>query len=204
MNCILLAKGEKSLRLGKIKPFILFHEKPLIEIILEKTTELFENIYIVTTKKEKFKMYENEKVFLIEDNIKCGPLGGILLGLKHSNSYYNFVLPIDLLFINNNLLKYMEEKKKDYDILYVKTKDFIQPLCGIYSKKVLKYIEQNIKKVQYKVKSILQSERFNIKIITEKEIEKFGNPMDMFFNLNTKEDLNWLKEIENGITSGSN
>jgi molybdopterin-guanine dinucleotide biosynthesis protein A len=204
MNCILLAKGEKSLRLGKIKPFILFHEKPLIEIILEKTTELFENIYIVTTKKEKFKMYENEKVFLIEDNIKCGPLGGILLGLKHSNSYYNFVLPIDLLFINNNLLKYMEEKKKDYDILYVKTKDFIQPLCGIYSKKVLKYIEQNIKKGQYKVKSILQSERFNIKIITEKEIEKFGNPMDMFFNLNTKEDLNWLKEIENGITSGSN
>ncbi|MCL5408751.1 MAG: hypothetical protein M1135_01830, partial [Candidatus Omnitrophica bacterium] len=64
--------------------------------------------------------------------------------------------------------------------------------------------EQNIKKGQYKVKSILQSERFNIKIITEKEIEKFGNPMDMFFNLNTKEDLNWLKEIENGITSGSN
>lgn len=202
MNCILLAKGEKSLRLGKIKPFIIFQGKPLIEIMLEKTTGLFGKTYIVTTKKEKFKIYEDKKTFIIEDKIKCGPAGGILLGLKESDSFYNFVLSVDLIFIDKNLLKYMSEKEKKYDILLAKTENFSQPLCGIYSKKCIEGIEENIKKKNYKVRDIQKLHNLKIEYIEKKDMEKFGNPDIILFNLNTKDDLKVIRE-ENGISSGS-
>lgn len=194
MNCILLAKGEKSLRIGEIKPFIAIHGEPLIEIMLSKTTGIFKKTYIVTTTYKKFRMYENKKTFIIEDKIKCGPIGGIRTGLEHSISCYNFVLSVDLLFVSKELLKYMIEKEKNYDILLIKTGDYFQPLCGIYSKKVLNSMEENIKTGQYSVKSLLQSDKLNIKFIEKKELKKFGDPGILFFNLNTKKDLEFANK----------
>jgi len=187
MNVIILAKGEKSSRLNLDKAFLKIKGKTLIALLLEKTKSLFNKIYIVTVSPEKFKIYESEKIKIVKDDLKCGPIGGIYTGLKESDSVYNFVLAVDQVFVDKEMISYMMEKEKNYQVLIPKTGDFIQPLCGIYTKSVLDIIERKIKKGKYKLSKIFD-EVMKTEYL-EKELEQFGNPEILFFNLNTEKDL---------------
>lgn len=187
MNCIILAKGEKSKRMGKEKPFLIFQGKSLIEIVFEKIRELFGMIYIVSTIPEKFFKFENVNVKVVKDKIKCGPLGGIYTGLINSDTYYNFVLGIDLIFASKELIIYMIEKEKEYDVLLPRAGKYIQPLFGIYSKNTVKVIKKRIEREELKVMGIFNE--LNVKFLEENELRKFGKPEILFFNLNTKQDI---------------
>ena len=186
MNIIILAKGEKSSRLNLDKAFLKIKRKTLIELLIEKTKSLFDKIYIITISPEKFKIYEREKIKVVKDDLKCGPIGGIYTGLKESDSVYNFVLAVDHVFVDKEMISYMMEKEKTYQALISKTGDFIQPLCGIYTKSVLEIIERKIKKGEYKLSEIFNEVKTEY---LEKELEQFGNPEILFFNLNTEKDL---------------
>lgn len=186
MNCVILAKGENSRRLGEEKPFFLINGKPLIEIVFERVKNLFEKIYIVTTTPEKFNKFEKENVELLRDDIKCGPLGGIYTGLLKSETYFNFVLGVDLIFISKEFINYIEKIKDNYDIIVPRTEKFIQPLCGIYSKKVIQVVKRKIDEGKFRVLDILKE--LNVRFIDEEELSCFGNPDFLLFNLNTKED----------------
>ena len=97
MFCIILAKGEQSRRLGKIKALIEINGIPLIEKIVNELKNCFQKILIVTTDVKKFKKIKYVKV--VEDKYKIGPLGGILTGLKNSPYRYNFVIACDYPFV---------------------------------------------------------------------------------------------------------
>lgn len=194
MNIIILAKGEKSSRLNLDKAFLKIKRKTLIELLIEKTKNLFNRIYIVTISPEKFKIYESEKIKVVKDDLQCGPIGGIYTGLKESASIYNFVLAVDQVFVDKKMISYMMEKEKTYQVLIPKTGDFIQPLCGIYTKSVLEIIERKIKNREYKLSEIFHEVKTEY---LEKELEQFGNPEILFFNLNTEKDLE--KVIPGGL-----
>lgn len=186
MNSIVLAKGKSSVRLNLDKAFIEIKGKKVIEIILEKMKAIFESIYIVSLKPEKFKIYQDEKIKVLKDEIKCGPLGGIYIGLLNSDSFYNFVFAVDMPFINVGFVKYMMKIKKDYDILVPVYNGKYQVLHAIYSKRVISVIQKTLNEREYKVGTIL--DKVKVKYIEEAEIEKFGNPQILFFNLNTCKD----------------
>ena len=194
MNIIILAKGKKSSRLNLDKAFLKIKRKTLIELLIEKTKNLFNRIYIVTISPEKFKIYESEKIKVVKDDLQCGPIGGIYTGLKESASIYNFVLAVDQVFVDKKMISYMMEKEKTYQVLIPKTGDFIQPLCGIYTKSVLEIIERKIKNREYKLSEIFHEVKTEY---LEKELEQFGNPEILFFNLNTEKDLE--KVIPGGL-----
>jgi len=193
MNCVILAKGEKSKRLGMEKPFLIIKGKTLIDIVIGRIKDIFGKIYIVSTTPDKFNNFKDNNVFVLDDKIKSGPLGGIYIGLINSETYYNFVLGIDLVFINRELIKYMVESEKKYDIFIPKTEKYIQPLCGIYSKRAIGVIKDKIQKGDFKVTDIFK--HLNVKFLVEEEMEKFGNPEILFFNMNTEYDVERAKYI---------
>ncbi len=190
MNAILLAKGEKSKRIKEDKALIFLGKEPLIKIVIKKIYPLFKKIFLVSINPEKFTNYENKKIKIIKDDLKCGPLGAIYLGLKNSLTSYNFVFAVDMPFLNPDFIKYMLEKPKDYDILIPKYKKHIEPLHSIYHKKVIFEIENLLKLKNYKVMGIFP--KFKVQYVYQQEIEKFGKPEILFFNLNTKRDLKYL------------
>src|SRR5450830_1591436 len=117
MNAIILAKGKKSRRLNLDKALLKIKNKTVIEQLLEKIEGLFAKIYLVTASPEKFKFLERKKLQIIKDELECGPLGGIFLGLKTSDSFYNFVIGVDLVFLDQKLLSCLMKKEKNYQAL---------------------------------------------------------------------------------------
>ena len=73
-TAIILAGG-KSTRMGFDKQFLELNKKRLIDIIINKLKEEFEEIIIVTNKPEEYRKYTQK---ILSDKIKdVGPLGGI-------------------------------------------------------------------------------------------------------------------------------
>lgn len=192
MNAILLVKGEESKRIGVEKHIIKIDGKTILEIILENITQIFSKIIIVSICPYKLKNYQNSKIISVKDNLECGPLGAIYLGLKNSSTLYNFVFAVDMPFISVDFVKYMMEIEKNHDIIVPLHNKKLEVLHAIYSKNVILFIEENLKKKEYEVKKIL--DKVNVKYIKREEIKKFGNPEKLFFNLNTKDDLLKLKK----------
>jgi len=186
MNCLLLAKGEKSQRLGVVKSFLKLKGSPLIELTLEKLSGRFAQIYLITTTPEKFIGYENFRVRVLVDKIKCGPLGGIYLGLKASDTAYNFVLAVDQIFIPTDFITWMMRKRKDYQVLVPRTNGQVHPLCAIYHQSVQEAMERRIKEGKYRLTDLLKEVETRY---LKKGLEKFGPPERLFFNINTPADL---------------
>ncbi|MBU2495130.1 MAG: molybdenum cofactor guanylyltransferase [Candidatus Omnitrophota bacterium] len=202
MNAIVVAKGEKSRRLNQDKALVKIAGRTLVEILLEKIAGIFDKIYLVTRQPAKFKFLESKneiaapdcarndkpkKLELVKDNLKCGPLGGIFLGLQASDSFYNFVISADLLFLDRRLLSYLMKKEKNYQALIPGGREFLQPLCGIYAQSVRPALERMLAEKKYKLREIFPE--IETAYVSGKELKRFGDPEVLFFNLNTVKDL---------------
>ncbi len=186
MYGIIIAKGEKSRRLGEIKAFIKIDGVLMIEKIINEIYSCFEKIVIVTTDIEKFKKIKIAEIY--EDKYKVGPIGGILTGLKISPYPYNFIFACDYPFIKKEVVEYMKNIEKDYDILIPKNKNSIHPLFAIYSKNVCSIIERNLKMEKYRVFDL-------VKEVNVEYVEDIPDFEKVFFNLNTENDLKKYEKI---------
>ncbi|CDG01800.1 Putative Probable molybdenum cofactor guanylyltransferase [Clostridium chauvoei JF4335] len=164
------------------KAFLKFREKTFIENIIESGKD-FKEIIIVANNKE---VYKNFNVRVIEDIYKeKGPLGGIHSALKNSKTKYCLCVACDMPLLSRELLKKLGSIEGDYEVLIPKINDKLQPLCAIYSKNIVNSLEENLKKDENKLQSIILG--LNYKII-EGLLEK------EFSNINTPEEYRTLEE----------
>jgi len=195
LTAIILAGGKSSrVGLNKSKDQMKLSGRPLIDWVISKLTSLDnlkeENIIIVGPK-EKYPRFKR----VVQDIFpQKGPLGGIFSGLKASTSQYNLVVACDMPFLEVKLLQYMREEIDSNDIIIpLYNKEYIEPLCAIYSKKCLEIIEKNIQSGILSVRKIFPHLR--IKFIEEEEIKKFDPKLYSFFNVNFKHDFRKAEEL---------
>lgn len=194
-TAIILAGG-KSSRMGFDKQFLKIDERKLMDSIIHKLEEEFDEIIIVTNKPEYY-IGLSHKITqdIIEDK---GPLAGIHAGLKESSSRYVFVLACDMPNINMDYVRYMKQsiEDKDVDGCVTNFMDWIEPFSSFYSKDIIDNIEKHLLSNKRSINSLLGS--LNIHYIEEDKARDFSPNWDMFLNLNTKEDLNsYLERYEN-------
>lgn len=131
-------------------------------------------------------------VEIIEDVVEpCGPLGGILTGLRHSKHEYALILACDLPFMTDRFLRYLvgATMVEQPDIAVpVDGSGEYQPLCAVYSRACLPAIESSIAARQYKVSSFYASAR-KLRVIGTGEIRRFSPDFRIFTNVNTPEEL---------------
>ena len=192
MTAIILAGG-KSSRMGRDKAFMKIGRTNLIKRELEILRKIFKEILIVANKPKKYRFSRNVKV--MKDIIpNLGPLGGLYSGLKASDTKYNFVAGCDMPFLNPDLIRYMMKSKKNYDVVVPKANGRMHPLFGIYSKKCIPAIEENLKEGRRNVSSIFPKMR--TKVVSGKDIVPLDNKMYSLMNINTPDDLKVAKRIE--------
>lgn len=194
MSLIILAGGN-STRVNS-KPFLKLGDKTLIEIIINKINNIFNEIIIVTNEIEKYNstnsIKNNLRIKVMSDIIKNkGPLSGIYSGLTFSKESYNFVLACDMPFVNINLIKYMKDIT-GFDAVVPKNNGYIEPLCAVYSKSCLPIIKNQLEKNELKIKKFI--DKITVKYVGEDVIEKFDKGL-CFFNVNTGEDFDEAKEL---------
>ena len=185
-TAIILAGGRGS-RMGFDKQLLEIHRVRLIDRLIENLKKEFNDIIIVTNRPELYCDFEE---VITEDIIKQkGPLSGIHAGLSITKSKYAFVLACDMPEINIDYIRFMKGKLDQENTLACVTKhgDRIQTFNAFYSVEIKNKIEEYLYADRRSINSLLKD--LNITYISEEEARKFSPNLDMFLNLNTKEDL---------------
>ncbi|SHK19330.1 molybdenum cofactor guanylyltransferase [Tepidibacter formicigenes] len=194
-SAVILAGG-KSTRMEFDKQFLKINKRRLMDNIINKLKQEFEEIIIVTNKPEYYLGLSHK---VVSDEIKQkGPLSGIHIGLKESSSKYIYFIACDMPIINIDYIKYMKNEinNKDVSACVTKLGDWIEPFNAFYNKDLINDIENHLLEDRRSVFSLLK--KLNTFYVEEKDARKFSPNWDMFLNLNTKEDLsNYLHLIGN-------
>jgi molybdopterin-guanine dinucleotide biosynthesis protein A len=191
MTAIILAGGN-SVRMGENKAFIQIDGAPLIARIHCLFKELFEEVIIVTNQKDLFKNFDSSiYTDLLPDK---GALGGLYTGIFFSSFEYSFCVACDMPFIKRSLVQFLIKQTKDEDALVPRTRDGLQPLHAIYSKKCLDAIRRVIDQGQYKIIDFYDLVR--VKIVEESDFLHLDPKRESFINVNTPEELLLIRKAK--------
>ena len=189
--------GGKSKRFGEDKNQIKLGDKTLLEHVLSKINNKFEEILIVSSHNLEIKKSEN--ITIIPDCFDdFGPLAGVLSSMKwikENQKQYKWVatFPSDTPFFDISIIE--EYKKKininDSSLYFIRSNNKRHNIFGLWSIDLLDILEDDLKNNNFR-KVEDWANKIGVKTI---DIEV--NEFDPFFNINTKEDFEKAKEILN-------
>jgi molybdenum cofactor guanylyltransferase len=188
ISCLVLAGG-KSTRLGRDKIAELLGGKTLLERVLETLETFRSEIIIVTSGNSNLPSLTGYPGVKIVSDIYPGKgsLGGIYSGIKASNSHHNLVVAADMPFLNKDLLRYMVEIARGFDLVAFDEEDRPELLHAVYSKNCLAPMETLIRQNSLRIIGILPF--IKVRYLSSQEVDRFDPQHLSFFNINTEEDL---------------
>ena len=189
--------GGKSKRFGEDKNQIKLGDKTLLEHVLSKINNKFEEILIVSSHSLEIKKSKN--ITIIPDCFDdFGPLAGVLSSMKwikKNQKKYKWVatFPSDTPFFDISIIE--EYKKRininDSSLYFVKSNNKRHNIFGLWSIDLLDVLEDDLKNNNFR-KVEDWADKIGVKTI-DIQVKKF----DPFFNINTKEDFEKAKKILN-------
>ncbi len=126
---IVLAGGKGSRMGGLDKGLVLFDNKPMVEYSLAVLTPYVERSLISANRNQvKYQNYAS----VISDELPDfqGPLSGILSTLKQVKTPFAIILPCDMPYLNNQVIKLLikQFKQQQSDICIVDDTQRVQPI----------------------------------------------------------------------------
>ena len=183
----ILAGGKSSRMNYNNKALLNYKEKKFIEHIIEAGKN-YKEIIIISNNKEEYKGFN---LRVVEDISKGnGPLSGIHSALVNSTTDEVLCIACDMPLITEKTLNILGDYSGDYEVLIPRVSERLQPLCSIYSKKIIRNLEEAIKENNNKLQLLIKS--LNYKIIEGNEEAKFIE--DDFLNINTEKEYSELEE----------
>lgn len=184
----IIIAGGKSSRIGQNKALLKLNSKTVIEIILNKIKPVFDEVIIISNNPDDYSFLE---LIVYKDIYPgLGPLAGIHSGLTNSNSEINFIISCDLPLITTEAIDFIANYNSKKSAIMYKKDDRLQYLCAVYKQDCLPIVEQCLKTGRLKVKDFIN--KIDIEIVDAAWITE-----EIFFNLNTVEDFNYLKNLNN-------
>ena len=194
-SAVVLAGG-KSNRMGFDKQLLKIRRQRLIHSLVEKLDKEFEEIIIVSNTPS---FYGGYHCTIVSDLIMGkGPLCGIHAGLQEAHSEYAFVIACDMPYMNTDYVRFMKAEMEDHgvDACITRFGEWIEPFHAFYSTHILKCIENHLNSGQRSIYSLVK--KLNCKYIEENTARRYSPNWEMFFNINTKEDLKEYKKGAGG------
>jgi len=188
--------GGQSKRMGEDKLFLELNNKKLIEHTLDKVKKYLKKTIIITNHQNKF-FFENNLI-TVKDCIEgqLGPLVGILTAMKWAKENFSkcswiATFPCDTPFFPESIIKsFIEEsEKKESLILCASSHGRKHNIFGLWSLDLYDKLKDDL--INKKVRKVQDwTEKNKIKNL-EFEFKDY----DPFFNINTKEDLEFAKKL---------
>ncbi|MBI9071615.1 MAG: molybdenum cofactor guanylyltransferase [Melioribacteraceae bacterium] len=187
--------------MGENKALLKIGEKTVIQIIHDCLAKIFENIILISNSPDEYPFLACP---IFKDLYPgFGPASGIHAGLINTATEKNFFISCDMPLFNIEMIKYIVEYKTAKNVVLPEWENRIERLFGVYSKNNLPVFEQvfigNDRNItdkndkRYKLYSII--EKLNAEILKVDDLPFFRH--DMFFNMNDKEELNYVKSVFN-------
>ena len=192
--------GGQSKRMGKDKLFLELNNKKLIEHTIDKVKKYLKKVIIITNQDNEF--FSKNNLITVKDCIEgqLGPLVGILTAMKWakknlSKCSWIATFPCDTPFFPESIIKsFIEEsEKKESLILCASSHGRKHNIFGLWSLDLYDKLKDDL--INKKVRKVQDwTEKNKIK-----NLEFTFKDYDPFFNINTKEDLEFAKKLSKKI-----
>jgi len=171
---------------GRNKAFVEIGGQRFVERIAGALSEVLTECLLVTREPA---LYTGLNLRVVEDIFQArSPLTGIHSGLVHLRSEFGVCVSCDMPLLRSGVIRLLEEAiERHYDIVVPAAGTFYQPLCAVYSKSCIPFIEDQLNENDLKVDRLFQ--RVRVKKIPYELIETVDPGLDSFFNVNTPEDI---------------
>lgn len=180
---IILAGGAGR-RIGRNKAFLELDGRPLIEIVIERLTQVCAEVLIVASDGHP---YAGLSLSLVEDRFRgVGVLGGLHAGLEAAA--YPLVLAVgcDMPFLNPDLLRAFLGWIEGFDVALLRQGEHVEPLHAAYRRTCLPAIEAVIRAGERRIISFFPHVR--VRYVTPEEAVAFDHDLRSFRNVNTPEE----------------
>lgn len=171
--------GGRSSRMGRDKALLMLGGEPLVQRSLRKLSEICAEAAIAGGTEDLARFGR-----VIPDQFPgCGPLGGIVSALEQSSLEWNLFLPVDAPFVPVASLKAMLEMASEASegCVMARVQGRLEPLCAVYSRKVLGVLRTELAEGRWKVASAVEATGS----VTVMDFEQES----WFANLNTPEEF---------------
>ena len=159
--CVIFAGGRSS-RMGEDKALLPFGGfNTLTQYQYNRLSKIFTKVYISCRDKSKF---DFEAEFIEDDKgfTEYAPTAGFVASFKHLDSAPFFALSVDSPFISKNeITKLVESDREDVDATIAKTKNGLQPMCGIYHPSLEQEFKSMLLKSNHKLGFLLKNSKTN-------------------------------------------
>lgn len=155
--CIIFAGG-KSSRMGEDKSLLPFGDAAtLTQFQLSRLNKIFQNVYISCKDKSKFS-FEANFIEDIKNNSTFAPTAGFIAIFEHLTCESFFALSVDSPFISEHeIQKLIEADTINSDATIARTKEGLQPMCGIYHRSLEEKFINMLKEDNHKLSFLLKS-----------------------------------------------
>jgi len=153
--CAILAGGQNT-RMGRHKAFLEYQGKKFIELVRENMQVWFDEIYIVTNKKE---LFSDDYGPVFQDIIPDkGPLGALYTALSVALADYVFIVACDMPNPSHSVISRLIQASQDssFDCFVPREPGGPEPLFAIYRKSLMNLIKQEITSNRLKVSGIFE------------------------------------------------
>lgn len=201
MNAFILAGGHSS-RMGRDKALLEMDGRPLIEHMLAKLLKLGLHPRICGSRPDLARFADT-----VPDNFAhCGPLAGIEAALAIADSDLNLFVPVDLPGIPGEFLDWLVLRAEGSHAVATVPRyvDRAQPLCAVYSRRLLDGIRGCLSARNSKVTTAIRGSARSLgESVDEFDVESVAGtgpagwptgtrPADWFRNVNTLSDYEAL------------
>ncbi len=187
---VILAGG-KSSRMKFNKAFAIISGQPVVRIIIDKFKVFFDETLIISN---ELLLYGDLGLEVCPDVFPgLGPVAGIHSALYHARYDKVFVMGCDMPFMSLEVVNFLFDSLAEYDSVVPELDGRLQPLSAVYSKKCLPVLTACLE--NDKLKLIRVFEELNACVIPQIELEEFGNPREIFMNVNDQAALDYAKQI---------
>jgi molybdopterin-guanine dinucleotide biosynthesis protein A len=176
--------GGESRRMGRDKAVLPWGGQTLLEHAIERLHRVTDDVRVLCGPMAR---YESYGVPVVPDAVADqGALGGVLSGLLALDRPLGLFLAVDLPAVPPALLDALVARAPGFDAVVPVWRDGPEPLCAVYSVACLEPIRRRLAAGEAKMTSFWPDAR--VLEWGPAEIGRFGEPAELFANLNRPED----------------
>lgn len=183
---IILAGGRNTRMGGQPKGRLQIAGKSFLERIAAALGRCTGELILVTREPA---VYHDWPYRIVEDVFQVrSPLSGIHAGLLHMDAEIAFVSSCDTPFLHRAVIRMLIDQADDAsDIVVPASGNYFQPLCAVYSKACVRFIEHQLARGDPKVDHLF--DQAQVKSVGYEQFQSVDPQLISFFNVNTSADL---------------
>jgi len=183
---IILSGGQNTRMGGRNKAFLRLGDRYFLDWIINTLSNACCELILAT--REPY-LYREWDLKIVADILQvCSPLSGLHVGLVNMQADYAFCTSCDTPLLKKEVVQILiDEIEPRYDVIVLSSGTYYQPMCAVYSKRCIPFIEKQLNLGDLKADHLY--EKIKLKEIPYERFEAIDPDLKSFFNVNTPEDI---------------